>query len=410
MLPLLNHDDIVKIAEGLLTKRFGGTPQLTDIQQLSGSGSGVVLRARVSASPFLQQRTVILKYIPVTGEELDDAALIREIVSYQFTTSLSESVRPGPTLIAHDVTSRIIVISDSGDGDTFADLLESNDPGRRVQILRNLGTALGRMHAGTAEREEDFDILLSRMLRSYPESAEVQRLRDTALVHSIQVGEQLLKSAGFTIPGLVMQFTEEGRNRLLGAHHRAFTPFDLSPDNIIVAEKTHFLDYEWGGFRDVSFDLASVIAGFPQYIFSHPIGDDETDVFVEAWVQEVNSLWPNVNNEQHLHSRVLAALLCWALSGIALMNFGSMASAVSMLQLEKEEFDPETVESDGLLLRPADQGPFTHEELLVRRDIYETFEALGRYAARGTNPSFGVITAFAEEISQRLAAPRLSAH
>jgi len=406
-MPLLTHDDIVGVAADLLSKRFGGSQQLTDVQQLSGSGSAIVLRARVAPSPFLQQRSVILKYVPVTGEQLDDAALIREIVSYQFTTSLSEVVRPGPVLLAHDVAQRIIVITDSGDGDTFADLLETDDGERRVNILRNLGTALGRMHSGTAQREHDFEILLTRMLRNHPDFGEIQRLRDTALLQSITIGEQLLRNAGFDIPDLVSTFAADGRSRLLAAHHRAFTPFDLSPDNIIVAEKTHFLDYEWAGFRDVSFDLACVIAGFPQFVFSHPISDDEADVFVEAWVHEVSQLWPNVTNEAHLHSRVVAALLGWALSTVALMEFGSLSGAVAALHLEDGDFDAEAMETDGRLLRPGNHGPFAREELIVRRDMYETFEALARYAARGVDPSYGVIAAFAREVADRVAEPGL---
>jgi len=407
---MLKHADIVDIAEDLLSRRFGGTQQLTDVTQLSGSGSAVVLRARVASSPFLQQRSVILKFVPETGDRLDDAALVREIVSYQFTTSLSEEVRPGPVLLAYDVTQRIIVLTDSGDGDTFADLLELEDPERRVSILRNLGTALGRMHAGTAEREQDFNILFTRMLRNHPESSEIQKLRDAALIQSIQIGEELLRSAGIEIPDLVSQFAADGRNRLLSAHHRAFTPFDLSPDNIIVSETTHFLDYEWAGFRDVSFDLACVIAGFPQFLFSHPISDDEADVFVDAWSHEVDRLWPNVKNEAHLHSRIMAALLGWALSSVALLHFGSMSAAVAVLHEAEEQdqhIDPNTVEGVTDLLRPASHGPFTAEEIVVRRDIFETFEALARYAARGTDPSYGVIAAFSQGIADRVAEPGL---
>ncbi|AJE33305.1 Phosphotransferase enzyme family protein [Corynebacterium humireducens NBRC 106098 = DSM 45392] len=407
---MLKPADIVDIAEDLLSRRFGGTQQLTDVTQLSGSGSAVVLRARVASSPFLQQRSVILKFVPETGDRLDDAALVREIVSYQFTTSLSEEVRPGPVLLAYDVTQRIIVLTDSGDGDTFADLLELEDPERRVSILRNLGTALGRMHAGTAEREQDFNILFTRMLRNHPESSEIQKLRDAALIQSIQIGEELLRSAGIEIPDLVSQFAADGRNRLLSAHHRAFTPFDLSPDNIIVSETTHFLDYEWAGFRDVSFDLACVIAGFPQFLFSHPISDDEADVFVDAWSHEVDRLWPNVKNEAHLHSRIMAALLGWALSSVALLHFGSMSAAVAVLHEAEEQdqhIDPNTVEGVTDLLRPASHGPFTAEEIVVRRDIFETFEALARYAARGTDPSYGVIAAFSQGIADRVAEPGL---
>ncbi|GAB3699622.1 phosphotransferase family protein [Corynebacterium nasicanis] len=405
---MLNHADIVDIAEDLLSKRFGGSQQLSEVTQLGGSGSAVVLRARVASSPFLQQRSVILKFVPETGDALDDAALVREIVAYQFTTSLSEEVRPGPVLLAHDVAQRIIVLTDSGDGDTFADLLELQDPERRVSILRNLGSALGRMHAGTAEREQDFNILFSRMLRQHPESGEIQELREASLSQSIQLGEELLRNAGIEIPDLVSEFAADGRHRLLSAHHRAFTPFDLSPDNIIVAEKTHFLDYEWAGFRDVSFDLACVIAGFPQFLFSHPITDDEADVFIEAWSHEVNTLWPNVRNEAHLHSRIMAALLGWALSSIALLHFGSMSAAVSVLHESGDDpVDPATMAGVADLLRPSSHGPFTPEEIVVRRDIFETFEALARYAARGVDPSYGVIAAFSQGIADRVAEPGL---
>ncbi|WIM72386.1 hypothetical protein QP028_15025 [Corynebacterium suedekumii] len=168
---------------------LGGSQQLTDVQQLSVLGQrhrparprGALAVPPAAASPSSSSTS------PSPGSSFDDAALIREIVSYQFTTSLSEVVRPGPVLLAHDVAQRIIVITDSGDGATFADLLETDDGERRVNILRNLGTALGRMHSGTAQREHDFEILLTRMLRNHPDFGEIQRLRDTALLQSITI-------------------------------------------------------------------------------------------------------------------------------------------------------------------------------------------------------------------------------
>ena len=249
-------------------------------------------------------------------------------------------------------------------------------------------------------------LILDNPGRCYP-FPKLQELRDSALLQSIHVGEDLLRKAGIEIPDLVSEFAAEGRNRLLSAHHRAFTPFDLSPDNIIVAERTHFLDYEWAGFRDVSFDLACVIAGFPQFLFSHPISDDEADVFVEAWTHEVNSLWPNVNNEAHLHSRIMAALLGWALASVALLHFGSVSAAMAMLYEGEDELDPNRIEGVSDLLRPASYGPFTAEEIVVRRDLFETFEALARYAGRGADPSYGVIAAFSQGIADRVAEPVL---
>lgn len=411
---MLSTEEIVQIAENLLSERFGGRQEITETEQLSGSGSATVTRARVAASHFLQQRSVILKYIPRTGDRLDDAALVREVVAYQFTTSLPEDVRPGPVLLAHDIDRRILVITDSGDGDTFAELLSTSTGENRVQILRNLGQALGRMHSGTADREEDFNILMARMLRTHPEFADVNRLRDRVLVFSIQAGLDLLSDAGFEIPQIVLNLAKDAERRLLTGHHRAFTPFDLSPDNIIVSERTHFLDYEWAGFRDVSFDIASVVAGFPQFLFSRPITDDEADVFIDAWVREISSRWPNTRVEEELNLRVTAALIGWLLESISLMRFGSLASTVFALRDSKNAPElPEGIltpessalnEDEGLgdILRPATEGPFTEEELLVRQDLYETAEALARFAERSKDPKLSIVATFAREIADRV--------
>lgn len=412
---MLAKEEVVDIAQDLLSRRFGGQQQITEIDHLSGSGSATVLRARLAASPFLQQRSVILKYIPETGEPVDDAALVREVVSYQFTTSLPEEVRPGPVLLAQDIERRILVITDSGDGDTFAELLSTSTGESRVQILRNLGQALGRMHSGTADREEDFDILMARMLRAHPESSDINRLRDRALVFSIQAGLDLLRNSGFEIPQVVHELAREAERRLLTGRHRAFTPFDLSPDNIIVAERTHFLDYEWAGFRDVSFDIACVVAGFPQFLFSRPVTDDEADVFIDSWVREVSALWPNAKIEEELHLRVTTALIGWLLESISLMHFGSLTNTV--LAFRKDQNGPELtegfelpdrpaahhMETLGEILRPGSKGPFTQDELLVRQDLYETAEALARFASRGKDPQFTIVSSFAREIADRVA-------
>lgn len=390
--------EILSIAENLLSERFGGAQKLLDNQELSGSGHAKVIRAKVASSPLLQHRSVILKYIPDSEDFLDDASLLREVVAYQFTNSLAEDIRPGPVLLAHDITRRILVITDSGDGDTFDSLLATKEVELRAQILRNLGRALGKMHAGTAGREKDFHILLSRMLRAHPDTAELQELRDHSLVESIRIGAELLNHVGLQVPATVAELSEQAQRRLDSGQHRAFTPFDLSPDNIIVAERTHFLDYEWAGFRDATFDVACVVAGFPQYVGSLPISDDEADLFIEAWVQEVRSLWPNVTNEERLHNRIVAALIGWAMAGVSLMCFGSLSNAMALEHEEDQVIH---------LLRTPDEGPFSTEEEIMRRDLYETFEALGRFAARGTDSRMPEVAHFARSVADRLAeAPR----
>ncbi|WKD57573.1 Phosphotransferase enzyme family protein [Corynebacterium capitovis DSM 44611] len=374
----MDQHEVIAAAEEVLTHRYGGSQKLVDATRLYGSGSAGVFRARVATSPFLQHRSVVVKQSPETGDALEDGAFIREVVAYQFTTSLSEDVRPGPVLLGYDLSRRLIIISDSGDGDTLETLLNSADEDNRVQVLRNLGTALGRMHAGTAGKEVSYDTLLARMVKGDPDGKRVQQQRDKLLVDRMETGARALEAAGITLPTEVSIAAANTQTRLLKGGSRAFTSFDLAPDNIIYADRTQFLDYEWAGFRDVTFDVAFVIAGFPNHVLSYPISDNEAGAFIDAWVREVEKLWPAVRHEDTLQARMTAALLCWALSSVGMSH-----------------------EAD--LFRLRSKGPFDDDERMLRRDLYETFDALARYSGTGRDTAYLVIADWARGVAARLA-------
>ncbi|MDO5031768.1 phosphotransferase [Corynebacterium sp.] len=382
----------------MLSRRYGGDPEFNDVEVLSGSGNALVLRARMTPSAFLPHRSVVIKYNPITGYAIDDAALLREIVAYQFTTSLPEAVRPGPILFAHDIDKRILVLSDAGDGDTLADTLARADERERQDLLRRLGGALGQMHAGTAGRESDYEVLLQRQLRQAPEYAEDQAVRDKSLQSSINFGIDILAAAGLKAPVGFDELALKAKHSLSSGHNRAFTPFDLSPDNIIAGQTLTFLDYEWAGFRNVGFDVACVIAGFPQFLFSRPITDEEAEVFVQAWQRKVVDVWPRFADDDVVHELVVSCLIGWALSSVTTMFAGGVEGVVALARGEADvEHNPR--ES---LLRSAESGPFSEDEALIRRDLFETFEALARYAAHSTNEDFAPVAVFARDVAERL--------
>ncbi|PRQ11963.1 phosphotransferase [Corynebacterium sp. 13CS0277] len=415
---MFTHEDILQLGSQLLSERFGGTQVLSDAVALSGSGSSIVLRAKVAPQPFLQARTVVLKYSPATGDEFDDASLIREVVAYQFTNSLPEDVRPGPVLLGYDIDHRLLVISDAGEGDTLEELLSYSDEAARLQILRSLGHAIGRMHAGTADREEHFSILLTRMLGRYPATREVHASRDESLLVAIDQGMALLARAGVPLVPTVVDFATDAKRRLLRGQHRAFSPFDLSPDNVLYASGCQFLDYEWAGFRDATFDVACVVAGFPQFLLTGPIGDEEADAFIAAWVHEVESVWPNVGNPVRLRARIITAMIGWALASVTYIYYGSMNQLATQVAAEHHEEagadDTPTPEQEALRLGIVDDdydilAGGSLQSILknggaARRDLLETFHAMRRMAARGGDPRFEAVEEFASTICDRLAA------
>ena len=76
----MDHEQIIAEAEEILTRRYGGTQTLGEVQRLGGSGVASVFRARVSNNPFLQHRTVVVKYSPCllyTSPSPRDATLSR---------------------------------------------------------------------------------------------------------------------------------------------------------------------------------------------------------------------------------------------------------------------------------------------------------------------------------------------
>lgn len=375
-----HQHEIQQSAEELLATRYGGDQQLSHPEDLGGSGFATVLRFRVAHNPFLTERSVVVKQMPESSAAGVDPSLLREIVAYQFTTSLPDDVRPGPVLLAYDVDKRLLVITDLGDVETYSEFLSSAGE-NRMPAIRSLGTALGMMHEGSAMREEDFNTLLRRQWSKHRNDPEVAGERDRGIVRSINRGLEVMETLGVPVTDGVRKAAAEAARRNASGYHRAFTPFDLGPDNILMATRVHFLDYEWAGFRDVAFDVASVCAGFPMFPFTEPLTREEARVFIDTWHAEVRRTWPDLGEGENLHRRITVALLGWVLISAAAVHSGS---AEAILSLDADApIDPEA----GL-----GGGPREHA------DLAQTSRVLAEFAADCNDSGFDGLVDMAEGV------------
>jgi hypothetical protein len=321
--------DVVAAAERLLERRTGAPVSLVDPVDLGGSGRTVVLRVRCAANPFSLPRTLVVKQVRELSEAAHalsasphsdsafpdgiqgdgvDSAFLREAVSYQFATALATENRPGPSLIAYDLEARLLILTDLGDAAPIARLLVRPDEAAVTNSLMALAQAMGRMHAATVGREEDFSALLRRSGVSHNGN-----LVSSEVTSSIpRLPTMLSQEIGVTPGPEVTEAAERGVALFSGGRHRAFSPSDLCPDNIIVDDEgVRFLDYEWGGFRDATLDIAYALVSFPGCLCSFSLSLDRSLAMIEAWRAEVVGIWPALADDRTLYSRLLDAQLVW---------------------------------------------------------------------------------------------------
>ncbi len=304
--------EVVEAAQELLKRRTGAAVRLVDATDLGGGGASVVLRVRVAENPFSLPRTLVLKKVLTAGRgpapEAVDEAFRREAVSYQFCNSLAGAQRPGPELVAHDLDERLLVLSDLGDAPAMGELLARRDAAEVTHSLMALAQSLGRMHANTYGREDDFATLLRRTPGAEGESPLVQQVGRAV----DEVPAMLADLLGVAVPGEVRATASAAAGLFTGGGFHAFSTADLCPDNILVNEAgVKFLDYEWGGFRDATLDISYALAAFPTCLCALDLTPDQLEEMAEAWRAEVISVFPQLRDDAVLYSRLLEAMLVW---------------------------------------------------------------------------------------------------
>ncbi len=311
--------EVVSAAQHLLTKRMGAPVKLSDPIELGGSGRTTVLRVRVAENAFSLPRTLIVKQLRGAAQDRRigglapgvasiDAAFLREAVSYQFTTALSSRHRPGAYLLAHDIPARLLILSDLGENASLTTVLRSGAEPASRNALMAFAQAMGRMHAATVGREPDFVALLRRVDVAH----RVDGIAQQAEAAIGEVPRMLHRELNIEVPGEIAERIVAGNRLFSAGRYRAFSPSDLCPDNVILnAEGARFLDYEWGGFRDATLDIAYALVSFPGCLCDVELSRERARQLVEAWRSEVVGVWPALADDAVLAERILEARLIW---------------------------------------------------------------------------------------------------
>lgn len=298
-----SHDNAlaaaVDAAELALAHRFGSAITLSKPEDLAGSGPAVVVRATVASSPFSLPRTLVIKHYPEPDDEASDP-FAAEAVSYQLFTALTSEDRMCPELLGHDVTHRVLVLSDLGSAPTLADKLRNGDARGAEGTLLSWARALGRMHATTAHREADFNALLRRFggqpAREDTEAAEAAE----------QLPDVLADVLGVATPGAVAEQVTVAARRLNDGEYRAFSPVDLAPENnLVTSDGVQFLDFEHGRVRNAMIDVAHLRVPFAFWRGALALPAGMSEAMIAAWRAEVIDIWPRLADDDEFTGALL---------------------------------------------------------------------------------------------------------
>ncbi|MFT4043712.1 MAG: hypothetical protein QM673_11175, partial [Gordonia sp. (in: high G+C Gram-positive bacteria)] len=323
---------VLRAAEVLLSRRAGSAVVLADPEDLGGGGRTAVIRVRVAQNPLSMDRTLVIKALP---EHEDPHAFHREIASYKFATALPTESRPGPQLIASDPEVRLMVLSDLGRGHPMTTLLGGGDVVEITRAVSAWGQALGRMHAATVGGEGDFRALVRRGAAG---TAGRDILRDEAAravaelpARMADLGVVLPADVGDALDGACALFDE--------GEYRAFSPSDVGPENILLNDDgVQFMDYEWGGFRDATLDIAYALVTFSAQLGRTGV-EHRPDLevsMVDAWRSEVVSIWPALERDRVMYRSVLTARLLWAWLATVWM-LPAVPSGIGALELDSRQ-------------------------------------------------------------------------
>jgi hypothetical protein len=269
----------------------------------------------------------------------------------------------------------VLVLSDLGDGRSMTELLGSADLAATSNAVSAWGQALGRMHAATVGGEGDF----AALLRQGAVGIAVDALR-AQFEAAVRAAPRIIADTfGLTVDAEVLSSLEKARALFGEGEHRAFSPSDVGPENILINDDgVQFMDYEWGGFRDASLDIAYALVTFRPWLAADNAARSvelET-AMLDAWRSEVQGIWPSLGSDRELARKAVLARLAWV-----------WLSTVWMLPADDTDIGSSD-EPHGLAISTSDP-----------RVIVDRWDGLADAARRAEAP---VLAAFCETVGQAL--------
>ena len=268
--PLLS--EMTSAAEAVLADALGGPIRLGAAERLGGTRfRSTVARYAVEAGPGTAPASVVVKcyrgeQAPTAAEAEDfwtpERRLLGEWSALTFLGRLPADPPPAPRLYGGDRPAAVLVLEDLGQGACLADVLQGTDEAAARQGLATYAAGLGRLHAATAGRHDEFAGIRAGLgLAPVEDELQVGRwLREDVVAFGQGCAALAVEpAAGWEaeIQAVAATLAEPGP-------WLAFAPVDTCPDNHrFTGDGLRFFDFEFCGFRHALLDSSYLRVPFP---------------------------------------------------------------------------------------------------------------------------------------------------
>jgi len=279
-------------ARTVLQRTWKGAFHLEQPILVSDRGRNQVLRCRVQGAGMLPE-SIIVKRIK---DPLDSVRGLTEWASLAFLSQLADEPPVAPHFLGGDAEHLLFIMQDLGEESSLEHILRSSDSSRATSMFCALARQMGRLHATTMGKERHFericeDLSLARVSSRFQEAE--QWLKDCHKVEDWCRELSYRPPVGFEQACLRIAETFAHPGAFL-----ALTHGDPAPTNNQIHGSTIYLvDFEYGGYRHVLYDLTgwNILCPLPKAcvdLMSHhlrtallhvcpAVGDDET--YQTAW-------------------------------------------------------------------------------------------------------------------------------